>query len=120
MNISKNIKRLRNKKNLSQTDMAKKLNITRQAYNHYETGKRIPPLETLQLISGIFEVSLDYLLGKSDDPTSINEKDRSAGAEQSEDMLKLEKILSELSIEDLKTLADHAEYLASRHKKQNL
>lgn len=57
---------LRTKKGLSQSQMAKLLNITRQAYNHYETGIRIPTAEGLNLIADIFDVSTDHLLGRED------------------------------------------------------
>lgn len=56
----------RNKRGLSQTAVAKMLNITRQAYNHYETGQRQPTQEVLVKLADIFEVSVDYLLGRTD------------------------------------------------------
>lgn len=60
------LKQCREGKKISQTKMANMLNITRQAYNHYETGTRLPTLETLILLSDFFEVSVDYLLGKTE------------------------------------------------------
>lgn len=63
--LQTNLKNIREEKNMSQTSMAKELNITRQAYNHYETGKRNPDPNTLSKISDILDVSIDYLLGKT-------------------------------------------------------
>ncbi len=63
--LSKILKELREARNLSQTDVAKVLNITRQAYNHYETGVRLPSLESLIMIADYFDVSTDYLLGRN-------------------------------------------------------
>lgn len=54
----------------SQTEMAKKLNISRQTYNNYERGTREPSFETLTSIAQIFNVSTDYLLGYSPDTTN--------------------------------------------------
>lgn len=64
-----NLKLLRNNKNLSQTALAEKLNIATSRYNNYETGKREPDNEMLKQIADFFEVSTDYLLGTTNDPT---------------------------------------------------
>lgn len=59
------LRNLREEKGLSQKDLADYLKISRQAYNHYEAGKREPSYETLKALSDYFEVSTDYLLGKT-------------------------------------------------------
>lgn len=66
------IKILRNKMKLTQEDIAKKLGIARTTYAMYEQNKREPDYETLQNIAKFFEVSIDFLLGRSDDPSSHN------------------------------------------------
>jgi transcriptional regulator with XRE-family HTH domain len=63
--FSKNLKKLRKIKNMSQKDIAELLGITRQAIAAYETGKREPNYLILQKVADIFGVSLDYLLGRS-------------------------------------------------------
>lgn len=60
------IEELRKKMGLSQEDLAKKLNMTQQRISAYEKGKREPDLETLKLFADFFNVSTDYLLGKTD------------------------------------------------------
>ena len=55
---------LRKQHNLSQQDIAEKLNISQQAYAHYENGKRMPNIETLIKIADFYNVSLDYLTGR--------------------------------------------------------
>ena len=57
---------LRIDKNLTQADMADFLKITRQAYNHYENGKREANNQTIIKLSEFFNVSVDYLLQNSD------------------------------------------------------
>ncbi len=57
---------------ISQTEMASKLNISRQTYNNYERGTREPSFETLTSIASIFNVSTDYLLGYSSSANAEN------------------------------------------------
>ena len=60
------IKEIRQEKNLSQTDIAKALGVTRQAISLYEKGDREPNLETWQKLADFFGVSVPYLQGVSD------------------------------------------------------
>ena len=60
------IKELREEKNLSQLELAKNLNLTQQSISLYEKGDREPSIDVLKNIANFFNVSLDYLLGKSD------------------------------------------------------
>lgn len=46
--------------------MAEKLGITQPSYIRYENGTSEPKLETLVKIADIFDVSVDYLLGRTD------------------------------------------------------
>ena len=50
----------------TQRDMAERLNITQPSYIRYENGKAEPSLENLVKIAEIFDVSVDYLLGRAD------------------------------------------------------
>lgn len=54
---------LRTKNGLSQDELAKKLCVTRQAISRWETGETIPNTETLKLLSKLFDVSINTLLG---------------------------------------------------------
>lgn len=54
---------LRTKKGLSQTELAEKLMVTRQAVSRWENGETIPNTETLKLLSKEFDVSINTLLG---------------------------------------------------------
>lgn len=47
---------------MSQTDVAKQLNIDRSTYTNYELGNTEPPMETLKKIAGIFGISIDRLV----------------------------------------------------------
>ena len=63
ISISERIKELREKQNITQSSLAKKLNITRSAVNAWEMGISIPNVEKLVELSSLFNVSVDYLLG---------------------------------------------------------
>lgn len=53
------IKRLREERNWSQDELAKKLNTTKTSISNYENGKRTPRFDGLYLLSTIFEVPID-------------------------------------------------------------
>lgn len=54
---------LRTKKGLSQGELAEKIYVTRQAVSRWETGETVPNTETLKLLSKLFDVSINTLLG---------------------------------------------------------
>lgn len=54
---------LRTKKGLSQEELAEKVFVTRQAVSRWETGETIPNIDTLKLLSQLFDVSINTLLG---------------------------------------------------------
>lgn len=57
------IYQLRTKKGLSQEELAEKIYVTRQAVSRWETGETIPNIDTLKLLSKLFDVSINTLLG---------------------------------------------------------
>ena len=54
---------LRMKKGLSQDELAEKVYVTRQAVSRWENGETTPNIETLKLLSQLFDVSINTLLG---------------------------------------------------------
>ena len=60
------LKELREERELNQSDIAKKLNISTAAYSYYENEKRDIPTNVLKLLSEFFNCTIDYLLGKTD------------------------------------------------------
>ena len=54
---------LRTKMGLSQDELAEKVFVTRQAVSRWETGETVPNTETLKLLSKLFDVSINTLLG---------------------------------------------------------
>ena len=60
------LKELRTAKNLSQQEIANKLDVSRVAYTNWENGNREPSYDNLINLSILLETSTDYLLGISD------------------------------------------------------
>lgn len=62
MMLGQKLRELRAQRKLSQSAVAKQLNISRQSYNFYENNKRQPDLYLVKLLAQFFHVSTDYLL----------------------------------------------------------
>lgn len=65
MNISR-LKEIREDKDLKQSEVAKSLGIKQQQYSEYEIGKRLIPINYLSDLADLYNTSIDYLLGKTD------------------------------------------------------
>lgn len=77
--IAERIKHLREKNNLTQSSLAKKLNVTRSSVNAWEMGISVPSTALIVDLAKLFHVSTDYLLGLNENATldisSINDKE---------------------------------------------
>ena len=62
------LKELRNKRGISQLRLATELNTTQNTISRYETGEREPGIAELIKIAEFFNVSIDYLVERTDDP----------------------------------------------------
>lgn len=58
------LREIRKSKNMTQQEVAEKLNCDVTTYARYEIGDRNPPLEILIRLSELFDVSLDFLVGR--------------------------------------------------------
>ena len=61
--IADKIKLLREAKDLTQADLARKLNVTRSGVNAWEMGITVPSTQFVTALADAFDVSADYLLG---------------------------------------------------------
>ena len=66
--LSAQFKKVRLEKGLTQKQVAAALGITEQAYQRYEYGKTVPSALVLIALADYFDVSLDYLVGRSESP----------------------------------------------------
>ena len=62
------LKELRKKKGISQLRLATDLNTTQNTISRYETGEREPGIDELIKIAEYFNVSVDYLIGRTENP----------------------------------------------------
>ena len=67
--IYPNIRNLREDRDLKQKDLAEILHISPNTYSQYENGVIQLTAETLILLADFYNVSIDYLLGRSNNPT---------------------------------------------------
>jgi len=85
----------------NQTSIAKELHISQQNYSQWESGNRNPSKKTLEMLANFFNVSTDYLLGKTDiKETNENESIETAA-----------NILFRTAAKDLKLTSEQEEQL---------
>ncbi|MVO74117.1 helix-turn-helix domain-containing protein [Paeniclostridium sordellii] len=66
------LKSLRKSLNLTQKELGEKLNVSGRVVGYYESNDRFPDKDTLTKIADFFEVSVDYLLGRTNSKNNTN------------------------------------------------
>lgn len=66
--LSENIKKARNDRHLSQRALADIIGVSQQTVGSWEVGRTSPDNEMLKKLASFFNVSVDYLLGRTDEP----------------------------------------------------
>lgn len=66
MKFNENLKYLRKRDNLTQEELAEKLNVSRQSITKWESGNSLPDIEKIKEIAYIFSISVDSLIGDID------------------------------------------------------
>ena len=66
MTFGDNIKNLRIKNNMTQKDLAGKLNLSRPTIGRYESDERFPDKETIIDLAELFDVSIDEMFGRKE------------------------------------------------------
>lgn len=62
--LGNRLKRFRTARKMTQFDLAKPLNMSRQTVSTYETGSRVPDIYTLWAMADLYEISIDELIGR--------------------------------------------------------
>ncbi|WMJ81994.1 helix-turn-helix transcriptional regulator [Clostridium sp. MB40-C1] len=70
------LKELREEKQLTQEELGKLLNVSRQTVSGYESEDNEPSIQNLIKLADIFNVSLDYLLGRTKERVNLNLKNK--------------------------------------------
>lgn len=66
--VAQRLKSLRESVNLSQAKIAALMNTTQASINRYENGQSSPPLKVLLWYADFFDVSMDYIFARTDEP----------------------------------------------------
>lgn len=117
--LGKRIKYLRETNRISQIEFAKKIGVSNAVLSRYESGDRRPDYDTLQLIADFFEVSTDYLLGRTDIPTHSTEDQDEADFHAFANSPELQEFYKELPVSNedaVKRLRDIWEII--KHEKK--
>jgi transcriptional regulator with XRE-family HTH domain len=70
-NFNENLKCAREKKNMTQKEVADSIGVAKSTYSLYESGNREPNVQTIKKISDVLNVSADELLGLNSENTTI-------------------------------------------------
>lgn len=109
MSLGNKLRELRISMGINQKEIAKMLNIDRSTYGKYETGDSSPDYDKLTKLADYFNVTIDYLLGRSDRKTTNKQKPNTIAAHLPEGV--------KLTEEEQKQLDDYIQFLLSRRKK---
>ncbi|PFW92244.1 transcriptional regulator [Bacillus pseudomycoides] len=99
--LGKKISELRKQQKLSQYELAERLGFSRGKLANYEQGQREPDYDTLKKIADFFEVSTDYLLGRTEKKELFSNLIPNLSEKEKRDIAKdLEKTLEQLENSD--------------------
>lgn len=71
MRMTEKLIALRKQKGITQNELAELLDVSRQAVSRWEAGSSVPGIDNLRVLSGLYGVSIDYLLDDSaEEPTA--------------------------------------------------
>ena len=101
------LRKIRQDRGLSQSDLAQRAGFQPSAISHFETGTRAPSFDNLRKLADAVEVSIDFLLGRQTENTSAGPV-----AEQ------LYRDFDKLSSSDQETVAGMAKMLAKKHARE--
>lgn len=74
MALTESLKRFRTQMGLTQKQVAEAIGMRESSYQRYEQGRSLPSVAILERIADAFNVSTDYLLGRTDVPNSAVSK----------------------------------------------
>lgn len=72
MDFKEHLKKVRKEKKCTQKQVATAIGVAERNYQEWEYGKTKPGFDSLLALADYFDVSLDYLVGRSDDPKRLS------------------------------------------------
>lgn len=115
MKYGERLKRLREDKKISQQQLADKLNINRSTYARYELSQTQPDFDVLKSIADFYEVTIDYLLGRT---SENSQKDYyiKKFAEEFPDIDLMFEDMKSFTAEDMRDLYDYVKFKKSQRE----
>jgi len=110
MNFNVRLKQIRQKNNLTQSELAKVLGLKPTAISNYESERNEPSFDKLIALSKYFDVSCDYLLGVTDSYLPIG------GEVLDKDIVDFFDLYQQLSSESTVELRNYIRYLLYKQK----
>ncbi len=107
--ISKRIREERERQSITQAKLAKEAKVTPAAISQIESGKRVPSVPVLHRVAGVLNVSMDYLIGQSD-------QSQVEDMAQNSEFLAFYEEFQELSKEGREQILDQIEFLRQRKR----
>lgn len=109
-NFNIRLRELRNSKGLSQQQLADIVGMSKSSINMYERGDREPGLELLEAFADYFNVDMDYLVGKTNNPRkNLITSNKPDNAELEEDIIMYHRdgktVRKKMTKEQIKMLA---------------
>lgn len=114
--LSSNLKKLRNRYNYTQQQVADKIGVTRPAYTAYEKGTRNPDSSMLGKLADVFDVSIDDLLGRE---SKHHDPSDDFDAFMFEDKDAFDALPEDVKQELIKEINDKIEFLAYKQKNKD-
>lgn len=109
------LRKLREDKGMLQRELAEKLNLSRVAITHYEQGTRQPEWDTLKKIADVFNVSVDYLLGRTEHKAPNTNK---PGGPETIAAHRADDPMNDLPEEAQRSLDEFKEYILKKYGKK--
>lgn len=112
------LKKLRNNQNITQKELASFLGINQNTYSYWENGKVKIDSDSLSKLSNYFGVSVDYILGISDEKKEDSVKTPSSENKVPPSLQTLYKVASELSEEQIQDVLDYIQF--KKYQQENI
>lgn len=109
--LRRRITEVRSSKGLTQAQLAEKAGVTPAAISQIEGGHRVPTIPVLHRIASVLDVSIDYLIGKTDQPELED-------LLQNEDIKTFYRGFESLDSNQRKVILENIEFLKSRKKEK--
>ena len=114
---------LRKEIGLNQTELAKRLGVGRTTYAMYEQGRRSPDFDTLSEIADYFDVTTDFLLGRSNSRNMSKQQEETAERYGLNELPEEERVFfkdwEKYSDEEKERIREYAEFIHQQRKKND-